>query len=106
MFFLYQKSRSYLGQWHLTGSLDSREEGILPNRVHMSMLLGEIMAALECKGGEREGPSMVDGRDRNRPAMGEREVGDEAYSSLAKQIHLLVDSAPLKGNGKIQTPQY
>lgn len=96
-FCLYQKSWPYVGKWIPTGTLDSQA---LP---HMSNILDEVMASLECEGEEGEGE-----RGEREVAMVDGAVVDdgEAYRMLAKQIHRLMDSVPLKGNGKCTTETF
>ena len=70
-----------------TTTVGSQSEQAPP---HMPTILDEIMATLECKG---EG---VMGHGRGRAPV---EDG-EACRSLAKEMHHLMDSVPLKGGGK------
>ena len=58
-------------------------------------LLQEVVAALETVGGEQEKRALW------TTATGKEEMVGRGnrYSSIAKQIHLLLDSAPIKGTG-------
>ncbi len=103
--FCIQKSASYLGEWYsdtedtyleelraaLEGGEEELEERFVPAGRNGQAAVTALLAALKRGGGE----------GRLAMAAGEKEeTADILYSSLSKQVHLLVDSAPLKENGK------